>query len=160
MKRSEFKQQLGGAFHTAFRKATDSEASVVIWNALSKIPEDEWDSVLEFVVDCLPEEIRGAKPEPLIPDEPVKVSEKKDRHIRDLKDLVRFKEEELSHTHKELRRYIDQSIGWQSEFEKANTVLKKYGRHLGTCKFGEQGDDTCTCRYSKTTDKDGGLKRW
>jgi len=46
---------LGQSFHTAFRKAGDSIASSDAHAAIKGMDEDEWESILDFVVYCLNE---------------------------------------------------------------------------------------------------------
>lgn len=49
--RQDVKIIMGEGFHTAFRKATDSEQATPIWNLISEMPAQDWDNVLSFVVD-------------------------------------------------------------------------------------------------------------
>lgn len=41
--------QLGEAFHTALRKASDHPEAVRAWRAIDALPTEEWDAVLDFV---------------------------------------------------------------------------------------------------------------
>ena len=51
--RSELREHLGEAFHTAFRKATDCDESSVIWHKINDMPPGAWRAVLDFVMDCI-----------------------------------------------------------------------------------------------------------
>lgn len=50
--REDLKGVIGEGFHTAFRKATFCEQANTIWKAISEMPEEEWNEVLEFVMAC------------------------------------------------------------------------------------------------------------
>ena len=58
--------QIGEAFHTALRKAGDSEHAHVAWRAISKMDGDEWASIVSFVQEGLradADKVRAAAPE-------------------------------------------------------------------------------------------------
>lgn len=44
---------LGEGIHTGLRKAVDSHESVVVWQAINRLPDDEWHTVLVWLVDAL-----------------------------------------------------------------------------------------------------------
>lgn len=54
MEKEEFIEILGEAFHTSFRKATQHKIAREIWVLICKLPNEEWESILEFVYDSLP----------------------------------------------------------------------------------------------------------
>jgi hypothetical protein len=51
--KADLKEVLGEVFHTALRKAADSPESDTAWKAIRDMKPDEWDGILDFVVDCL-----------------------------------------------------------------------------------------------------------
>jgi hypothetical protein len=57
--REEFLELLGEAFHTAFRKASDSAQGVQIYRLIEEMPESDWTSVLEFVFDSIESAVLG-----------------------------------------------------------------------------------------------------
>lgn len=57
--REEFVSLLGEAFHTAFRKASDSSEGVQIYLLIEQMPEDDWTLVLEFVYDSIESAVLG-----------------------------------------------------------------------------------------------------
>lgn len=59
MDRTEFKENLGEAFHTGFRKATEHDDSHKIWELIIGLPGEDWDSVLDFVATCFERLIDG-----------------------------------------------------------------------------------------------------
>jgi hypothetical protein len=44
------REQLGEAFHTGFRKATDHPSATTIWRLIRDLPDEEYAKVIEFVV--------------------------------------------------------------------------------------------------------------
>jgi hypothetical protein len=44
---------LGEGFHTAFRKAVDSEEAWEVWQMIKKMPGEDWAAILKFVADGL-----------------------------------------------------------------------------------------------------------
>lgn len=48
-----FEDVLGEAFHTAFRKASDSPQGTQIYRLIEELPPEDWSRVLEFVSDAL-----------------------------------------------------------------------------------------------------------
>lgn len=57
--REEFLEFLGEAFHTAFRKASDSAEGVEIYRLIEEMPESDWTSVLDFVTDSIESLVLG-----------------------------------------------------------------------------------------------------
>lgn len=53
--RETFLSVLGESFHTALRKATDSEQGSAAWNAIKDMDDLEYEQVLEFVAMCMEE---------------------------------------------------------------------------------------------------------
>lgn len=51
---------LGSAFHSAFRKATNCEQAALIWKLIAVMPNQDWNAVLEYVYDALPENVQEA----------------------------------------------------------------------------------------------------
>jgi len=51
--REFFHNGIGEVFHTAFRKATDCPQAHSIWQAIQDMPENHWESVLDFVWRCV-----------------------------------------------------------------------------------------------------------
>ena len=51
--REDFRNELGMALHTAFRKASDHDNTVKIHELISELPEDDWLSIIDFVCECL-----------------------------------------------------------------------------------------------------------
>lgn len=43
---------LGEAMHVAFRKAADHPQAVRAWDAIRALPNDEWQAVVQFVLDA------------------------------------------------------------------------------------------------------------
>jgi hypothetical protein len=58
--REEFVALLGEAFHTAFRKASDSAQGVQIYRLIDAMPEDDWAAVLEFVAETVESAVLGS----------------------------------------------------------------------------------------------------
>jgi len=56
--KEDIKSIIGEAFHTAFRKACISEQASEIHKLITKLPEDEWDSILEWVYEGIEDELR------------------------------------------------------------------------------------------------------
>jgi hypothetical protein len=48
--REDLKSMIGEGFHTAFRKAFDSERAMPLHTMITELPDEEWDAVLEFVL--------------------------------------------------------------------------------------------------------------
>lgn len=46
---ADVSEQLGEAFHTALRKASDHPAAWRAHQAISDLPSEEWNAVLDFV---------------------------------------------------------------------------------------------------------------
>lgn len=46
-------EQMSEAVHTAFRKGSDSVGSNLIWRTINSMPEDEWENIVDFIVDGL-----------------------------------------------------------------------------------------------------------
>lgn len=44
---------LAEGIHTAFRKASSHRSAHEAWVAIRNLPDDEWDSVVKFVIDGL-----------------------------------------------------------------------------------------------------------
>lgn len=53
MTRDEFSSLLAEGVHTAFRKATDCHQATPIHRLISEMPNEEWGSVIDWVVDGL-----------------------------------------------------------------------------------------------------------
>lgn len=53
LSRADFIDVLGEAFHTAFRKASNSDEGASIYRLIDALPEDDWARVLGFVADSL-----------------------------------------------------------------------------------------------------------
>ena len=49
--KDELRSFLGEGFHTAFRKAADSDEANTIWHLIQKMDPDEWHAVLDFVTE-------------------------------------------------------------------------------------------------------------
>jgi hypothetical protein len=50
---SEAKEQIGEGIHAGLRKVGQSSAANGAWLAINNMPNDEWDAILEWVVDGL-----------------------------------------------------------------------------------------------------------
>jgi len=49
----EFSDQLAEGISVAFRAASDDEQAHKAWDAIQKLPDDEWTRVIEFIVDAM-----------------------------------------------------------------------------------------------------------
>lgn len=49
----DISDQIGEAFHTALRKASDHPVAWAAWKAIDRLPQDEWDAILKFVCNGL-----------------------------------------------------------------------------------------------------------
>jgi hypothetical protein len=59
MNKEEFIELLGEAFHAAFRKALgDSPLASEIWNNIHMMPDADWAAILEFVYECIKDEVK------------------------------------------------------------------------------------------------------
>jgi hypothetical protein len=58
--RKDLKSILGEGFHSGFRKAIDCDGAHEIWVLISKLPDEEWDSILEWVLYGLIPWLKGA----------------------------------------------------------------------------------------------------
>jgi len=66
---SDIGNQLSGAFHTAFRKASDHAIANEIWHKINKLPQDEWANIIGYVEWSTPALKDAAKgPPPAIVD--------------------------------------------------------------------------------------------
>lgn len=55
--------KLGEAVHGAFRKATDCPQGYRIWQLITDMPSEEWNKVLEAIVEKLPPTVIAAMAE-------------------------------------------------------------------------------------------------
>jgi len=56
-----FRSMLAEGFHTAFRKAVDSDEAWQVWKLISKMPAGDWAEIISFVADPTWEELQREK---------------------------------------------------------------------------------------------------
>lgn len=57
---------LGEAIHGAFRKATICPQAHPIWKLIEEMPAREWNAVLDFIYEAMPEGVQLAMEEELV----------------------------------------------------------------------------------------------
>lgn len=50
---TEIKEILGEVIYVAFRKASDSVKSEMIWKLMREMPNEEYNGIIDFVYECI-----------------------------------------------------------------------------------------------------------
>lgn len=51
--RDEARSLIGGGIHTALRKAVGTAESMVVWDAIDALPDDQWSAALNYLIQGL-----------------------------------------------------------------------------------------------------------